>query len=330
MPRPRSFDRRQIEDAANAQGGLIAYRQLLEMGMPKSSISRWTRTGGIWQRVLPGTYLLHRGTPTFDERLHAGLLYAGSDAVLTGSVALHLYDLNYAPGRRDDLPVHLLVPMSRHVKSSSFVVVERTIRLPAPIENRGYPVAPLARSVFDAGRRLTSRHEVRAFLLEAVQRRLLSIEDLHAEVAQGQRRWTAVLREVIGDARAGVRSIQEARLRDVIVASDLPEPLWNPRLVTLEGEFIAEPDAYYKDIGLALEVDSREHHFINAEQFEKTWARHSAYNRHGLLAERVIPSKLRSDPAGVVATIRAVRAAHAGRVPPAIGVIPAGELRRAS
>jgi hypothetical protein len=327
MSRSRSFDRNAIEDAANAQGGLVTYRQLIDLGMPGSSISRWTRTGGVWQRVLPGTYLLHRGTPTFDERLNAGLLYAGPDALLTGAVVLHLSGLRYAPGRREEELVHLLVPMSRHVKSSSFVVSERTVRMPRAKTVGGYPTAPLPRAVFDAARRLPQRSKVRAFLLEAVQRKLLTVDDLWTEINHGQRRWTAVLREVIGDARSGVRSIQEARLRDAIVRSDLPEPLWNPRLETPAGEFIAEPDGYYDDIGLALELDSREHHFLKSDQFERTWTRHSVYNRHGILAERIVPSLLNAHPAEVVANIRAVRTVYAGRMAPDVVVTPSTSVR---
>ncbi|HEX5016096.1 MAG TPA: hypothetical protein VFX15_00745 [Actinomycetes bacterium] len=330
MSRPRSFDRARIEDAANAQGGVIAYRQLEELGMPKSSISRWTRTGGPWQRVLPGTYLLHRGTPTFDERLSAALLYTAPTNALSGSVGLHLHGLHYAPGPRDQLPVQVLVPMERQIKSSGFVIVERTIRMPEPITLHGYPVAPLARAAFDAARRLASRQEIRAFLLEAVQRRLITIDDLRAEVTNGQRRWTAILREVIGDARVGVRSVQEARLRDVIVNSDLPEPLWNPRLETLSGQFIAEPDGYYEEIGLALELDSRQHHFIDAQQFERTWTRHNTYNRYGIVAEHIIPSTLSANPQAVLADIRALLRRHEGRDAPEIRVIPADDVRKSS
>jgi hypothetical protein len=220
--------------------------------------------------------------------------------------------------------------MERHVKSSGFVIIERTARLPVPTMVGGFPVAPLPRTVFDAARRHQDRHGIRAFLLEAVQRRRLNVLDLQTEINQGQRRWTAVLREVVGDALAGVRSIQEAVLRDAILASDLPEPLWNPRLETLKGEFIAEPDGYYEDLGIALELDSREYHYLNSDQFEATWGRHSVYNRHRIIAERIVPSMLRPKPDRALDAIRATRSANAGRTPPEIRVIPTNALRSAS
>ncbi len=323
MAHPRAFDPPAIDDLARTQGGIVTYRQLIALGMSSASISRWTRSGGAWQRVLPGTYLIHRGTPTVAERLNAGLQYAGPEAVITGGLALHLRGLRYLPLAVEKLPVHSLLPMHRQVKSAGFAIIERTQRLPSPEVIDGYPVAPLPRSIFDAARRHNDKRGIRAFLLEAVQRRMLEIPDLVAEIDAGQRRWTATLRDVLGDAITGVRSVQEARLRDIVVASDLPEPLWNPTLETLDGEFIAEPDGYYEDIGLALEVDSREHHYVREDNFSKTWSRHSVYNRHRIVAERILPITMRENPTSVVAVIQATRAAHAHRVPPSIRVIPA-------
>lgn len=328
MAHPRAFDVNAIDDVARAQGGIVTYRQLVALGMSSASISRWTRTGGIWQRVLPGTYLIHRGTPTVAERLHAGVKYAGPEAVITGGLALHLRRLRYLPLAVEELPVHVLLPMNRHVKSSGFAIIERTQRLPISEVIGGFPVAPLPRSIFDAARRHNDRAAVRAFLLEAVQRRMLDIPDLVAEIDDGQRRWTATLRDVLGDAVSGVRSVQEANLRDIVIASDLPEPLWNPTLETLDGDFIAEPEGYFEDIGLALEVDSREHHYTREDNFSKTWSRHSVYNRHRIVAERILPVTIREDPRSVIAAIKATRMANAHRVPPNVRVIPTATRRK--
>jgi hypothetical protein len=323
MARPRLFEINAVHDAANSQGGVVSHAQLVTLGVSKATISSWTRTGGRWQRVLPGTYLLHRGTPTLDERLSAGLLYAGPGALLTAGLATHLLGLRNLPMPVDALPVHLLVPPGRQVRSSGFVIIERTQRLPEAQTVRGYPVAPLPRAVFDVGRRHSSRHAIRAITLEAVQRRMLDIDDLADEIRHGQRQWTAVMRDVLGDALSGVRSVPEASLRDIVIASDLPEPLWNCRLETSSGEFIAEPDGYYTDIGLALEVDSREHHYKRADNFAATWSRHGVYNRHRILAERILPETIREDPASVIAAIRATRSANGGRTPPDVRVVAA-------
>jgi|tagenome__1003787_1003787.scaffolds.fasta_scaffold20971870_2 hypothetical protein len=318
----RAFDIHVIDDIAASQGGAVTHRQLIAAGVSPATVSRWTRTGGRWQRVLPGTYLLHRGVPTVDERMHAGFLYAGSDAVLTGAQAARLYGLRNLPAEAASLPVHLLVPMEHQVKSSGFAIVERTNRLPKATHIEGFDVASLARAIFDTGRRHPQRHAIRAITLEAVQRRLLTVDEVLGEIQHGQRRWTAVMREVLVDARAGVRSVPEASLRDVILASELPEPLWNPRLETLDGAFIAEPDAYYEDLGIALELDSRKHHYSRADDYEATWHRHERYAVNRIVVHRVMPSALANDPGGVLRAIRAIRAANEGRRPPRIKVTP--------
>jgi hypothetical protein len=322
MARPRNFDLAAIDDIARTQGGIITHRQLRSLNMSGSSIARWAGTGGRIARLLPGTYLVHRGTPTTEERLHAGLAYAGGGAVLSGGLDLHLRGIRHLPLAPELLPVHVLVPMERQTKSASFTIVERTLRPPTPEMVDGIPCAPVARALFDCARRHTAPYQVRAVMLEAVQRGMVTLPELQLELKQGQRRWTGSLREVLGEAVTGVRSIKEAELRALILHSDLPEPLWNPTLVSNEGEFIAEPDGYYPDLGIALEVDSREHHFSSIDGFEKTWSRHSVYNRHQIVAERILPVTISQNPAGVIAAIRATRSAHCGRQTPPVQVFP--------
>lgn len=321
MPR-QSFDAGAIDDLARSQGGIVTHGQLVILGMSPSTISRWTRTGGRWQRLLPATYLVHRGTPTFDERLSAALHYAGPQAQTTGLAALHLHGIRNLPAPPQQLPLHVLLPHRRHARSAAFLTVERTHRLPVPVTLQGYPVVPLARALFDAGRRLDSRQVIRAFTLEAVQRRLATVGELRGELADGQRQWTAVMRDVVGDAASGVLSNPEAGLRDLVISSDLPEPLWNPRLETPGGELIAEPDGYYEDLGIALEVDSRRHHFDDEGGYEATWQRHKRFARLAIPVLRIMPVDIRSRPGSVIDDLRATRVAHAGRVPPTIRVIP--------
>lgn len=328
MSQSRAFDLHAIDDLARSQGGVVTHAQLVSMGMSSSSISRWTRTGGRWQRLLPATYLVHRGTPTFLERMHAATQYGEPGALHTGLGALHLYGLHNLPCAPQDLPLQVLIRRERQLRSASFLTVERTQRMPEPLSVAGFSVAPLARAVFDAGRRTADRRQVRAFTLEAVQRRLLDIDDLRAEIRQGQRQWTALMRDVVGDAAAGVRSVPEAGLRDIVRASNLPEPEWNPTLTTLQDEFIAEPDGYYEDLGIALEVDSRKHHFDDEHGYDATWSRHRRFAELGIAVLRIIPVDIRDHPSAVIASIAETRAAHAGRQPPPVKVIPKGARGR--
>ena len=53
----------------------------------------------------------------------------------------------------------------------------------------------------------------------------------------------------------GVRSTAEADLRTLIIQARLPTPLYNPDLY-VGGKFLARPDAWWPDAGVAVEVDS--------------------------------------------------------------------------
>lgn len=323
VPPRRRFDPAAIDDLARAQGGLITFGQLRSLDMSAATISRWTRTGGRWQRLLPAVYLVHRGSPTADERLHAARLYARDSSMFTGAAALHLYGLRSVPTPLAAERIHALIPARQQTQSSGFVLLERTTRLPRAVVRGGFPVAPLPRALFDAGRRTTDKQSTRGFVLEAIQRRLVTMDDLRDEIAAGPRQWTALLRDVLGEGQAGVRSEPEAGLRSLIRRSGIEEPLWNPRLETPAGVFIAEPDGYFRNRALALEVDSRRYHFSNSDHYEQTWRRHARYTAHGIAVLRIIPVDISRRPGEVIDSVRAALLSQAGRPVPDLRIVPA-------
>ena len=241
--------------------------------------------------------------------------------MLTGVAALHLHGLRNLPALDAELKLHMLVPRAQQTQSAAFVTVERTQRMPTALQVRDFRAAPIPRALFDAGRRSPDRRAIRAFTLEAIQRRLVHADEVRTEIRQGQRQWTAILRDVIGEASAGTRSVPEAELRSIILNGGLLEPLWNPRLETPAGEFIAEPDAYFKDSGLAIEVDSRRYHYENADHYETTWRRHGRYAENGIAVLRLIPIDIQRRPDLVLETIRQTIRAQSGKPLPSINVV---------
>ena len=328
MPPARTFDLQAVHDIANGQGGVVTFRQLTQAGVSQGTISRWTRTGGRWQRPLPAVYVLHRGTLTPDERIWAASAYAGSDGMFTGLLALHLHGLHNVRPPGGDADLHLLIPYAQQTQSAAFVVLERTRRLPEPLIRGGHRVAPVARAIFDAGRRTPNRQMTRAFTLEAIQRKLVTVEQVREEIKHGQRQWTAVLRDVVGEAEDGVLSVPEAELRTLVEGTNLPRPLWNPRLETPSGEFIAEPDGYLEEVGLAMEVDSRKYHFTDSDHYAKTWRRHARYAEHGITVLRIMPADIRKSPTSVLKTIHATVNTLRGRPLPTVVAIPRGSRQK--
>jgi hypothetical protein len=104
-----------------AQDGLATSKQLASLGWPNSTIAYRCTPGGPWQRVLPRVILLQTGAPTPRQRLRAALLYAGEDALLTGTAALALYGVRAAGLLMRVGAVDVLVPGTRNPRSRAYV-----------------------------------------------------------------------------------------------------------------------------------------------------------------------------------------------------------------
>ena len=96
--------------------------------------------------------------------------------------------------------------------------------------------------------------------------------------------------------------------------------MYNPSLF-VGGEFLASPDAWWPDAGVAVEVDSREWHFSPSD-WERTQVRHARMSTHGILVLHYTPRRIRSDPAGVVQEIRKALEAGRRRSPLPIRAVP--------
>ena len=87
-------------------------------------------------------------------------------------------------------------------------------------------------------------------------------------------------------------------MSDLITRHRLPTPLFNPRLY-LNGTFLACPDAWWQEAGVAVEVDSKEWHFSTEESWQDTMRRHSRMTAAGILVIHVTPKQVRVEPGRV-------------------------------
>jgi hypothetical protein len=290
------------------QDNVISRQQALACGMTRSALAHRLRPDGPWQRVLPGIYLAQTGTPNAAQREMAALLHAGPGSVLTGQASLYGLGLITTEPRRLDV----LVPASRRPGSVAFVEVHRTARMPQRVIREGrrwYALPP--RALADAAREITQLREVRALIAGAVQRGDCPLQALARELREGNRQDSGLLRQVLAEVADGVRSVAEAEFRNLIKRARLPLPMFNVRLLTADRTFIATPDAWWPDAGVAAEVDSREWHLRPAD-WEQTMRRHAAMSGHGIIVLHFTPGQIRSEPMTVVAaitdTLRAGRA----------------------
>jgi hypothetical protein len=298
-----------------SQRGVVSRTQALECGITPNGLQHRLRRGGPWQRLLPGVYLTATGVPTWEQRQVAALLHAGPDSLITGAAAL----LNYQLQRSVPWVVDVLVAMERQRGSCGFVRVHRTRRMPESAVCDG-PVrfAPPARAVADTARALADRVAARAVIASAVQRGHCTVAQLAAELQDGPIRGSAHLRAVLAEVIAGIRSVPEGDLRRLIIRAGLPEPLYNARLY-IGDTFLAQPDAWWPQYGVAVEVDSREWHLSPAD-WERTMARHQRMSAAGIIVVHVSPRQLRDESARLEADLGATL--KAGRPLPAVTTRP--------
>ena len=313
-----------LEQLLLEQFGVIARHQVPAAGITAGALRHRLRPGGPWRTLLPGVYMDMTGTPTPLQQEMAALLYAGSGSMITGPAALRHHRIGTTV---PDL-IDVLVPVPRQRHDAEFVRLCRTTRMPERFWERG-PIryVPPARAVADTVRGLSSLRDVRAVVAGAVQRRACQVRDLADELNAGPRPGSALFRIALADVAEGIRSVAEADLKDLLVKAKIPMPLFNPALYAKDGTFIARPDAWWPELGIAIEVDSREWH-LSPEDHENTLARGRRMSQYQIIALRFTPKQLRSQPAAVIEEIRRTLGGAQGRPPLNLRTVPADKTVR--
>jgi hypothetical protein len=242
-------------------------------------------------------------------------------SVLTGPAALrrhglsgHQWGRELASYRRNTV-VDVLVPAVSQRADAGFARLHRTARLPELIcASGGARFALPPRAVADAVRSMANLSDVRAVVAEAVQRNRCSVSQLAEELTCGPIRGSALLRQALAEVREGIRSSAEGDLHDLIVWARLPAPMFNPRLMVGK-DFLAIPDCWWPESGVAAEADSRAWHLSPAD-WENTMARHARMSAQGIIILHFSPAQIRTERKDVASTIRkALAAGRAGRCP---------------
>ncbi|MFI6004561.1 hypothetical protein ACIA98_29830 [Streptomyces sp. NPDC051366] len=306
--------------AARRQFNLATRHQLLSAGVADGTITSRTRPGGPWQRLLPRVYLLQTGPPDHRQRALAAVLYAaepaadplsGATAALTGGAALALLGIREAR----PTPADVLVRAPRRLLATPQVRPLATSRWPRTITVSGIPCTRPVRAAADFASRAEDPDRIRSTLAHVVQAGWCHPQDLHAELRAARLLTRPAIRAAASELVAGVRSIAEALARDTLTATDLPTPLWNARLYTPDGTFLAIPDAYWPDEGVALEIDSAEYHYTR-DAWHATLLRRLRLESHGILVVSTTPSMIRGTPTEVLAALRTLLKLGAHRQTP--------------
>lgn len=320
MTRTTRIDQRALDEILDRQLNVIARHQALAAGMTGNALRHRLRRGGPWRSLLPGVYIAETGTPTLIQQEMAAMLYAGKGSVITGPAALRHHNIRGASAELIDV----LMPTSRVRHDAGIVRLHRTTRMPNKIWELGpLRYAPPPRAVADTVRGLGSLRDVRAIVADAVQRGSCQLQQLVTELASGPTVGSALFREALTDVADGIRSTAEGDLKDLLARSRLPMPLFNPMVFAGE-EFLAKPDAWWAELGVAVEVDSREWH-MSPEDHANTLARGRRMSKHQIIVLRFTPKQIRSQPSEVLADIRDALAGARGRPPLDLRTVPCGE-----
>lgn len=317
MPKRASYDTGKLEHLRGSQHQVITRAQADACGIPASTIDNWIRRGRQWQVLLPGVYLTVTGTPTQDQREMAALLYAGEGSVITGSCAVRRHGLTCPGGNTIDV----LVEAKVRRKSTDFVQLIRTKRMPEFKTVSSVRFASAARAVADAARDMRTFDDVRTVVYGAVQNRACTAKELVEELCNGPTQRCSPLRSVLNELATGIRSRAENDLRLLIKRGKLPDPIFNAKLYTLDGEFIAMTDAWWDEAGVAAEVDSRAYHTDHKAQ-EKDRDRHDRLVACGVFPLHFSPHRIKSDGKTVLDQIAA--AIRHGRQRPRLPILALG------
>ena len=270
---------------------------------------------GRWDRLVRGVYLTRGEIPTRADWVRAGLLIAGPGSVLSGWDALCASGLG---SERPPTPDVLIVSQDGTNRVAGRVRVRpsrralSTRRLVVP-GCGAVSAAQVARCVADTALLYRTLAPVRALVTSAVQREFCTVAQLAEELDSGPRNGSAHLRRAIADVLEGAASISEAELADMMRIAALPEFELNVRILDASGRHIATADVLWRALRAVLEVDSRQHHFLEP-QWRSTMRRHNMLTGLGLAVTHYPPAELRGQSARVMAEIDAWLQARAAEL----------------
>jgi very-short-patch-repair endonuclease len=129
----------------------------------------------------------------------------------------------------------------------------------------GIPVTTVERTIFDLAA-VCSAFTVELAIDNALRRELTTLDELGAmlrRIGKRGRKGTKLVRRLLAErdpAYAPTESERELMLLRVLREHGLPEPERQFSIYDEFGNFVARPDLVYRDLKIAMEYDSYQHH----------------------------------------------------------------------
>jgi very-short-patch-repair endonuclease len=298
-----------IAELAGRQYGVVSRSQLRELGLGDDEID--------YRLAVRRLIALHRGVFAVghdrvprEGRWLAGVLACGPGAVLSHRSAAALWELLTYEGKVE------IAARAYRRKRDGLVTRRAAIQPDERTLYRAVPTTTVARTLLDVGA-VASAEKVRKAVEQAEVLGLFDLGEVQLLVDRYPRRpGTAALREavrVIADSAGRTRQELEERFRSLVLSANLPAPVYN---ATLElGALTIEADAYWRDHGLVVELDSRAYHGTSAA-FDRDRMRDQHALAAGLRVMRITWNHLTRQERATVRNLRkALAQPRAQRLP---------------
>lgn len=264
-------------------------------GWSYDRVRRRIRTGS-WQELLPRVVLRTTGEPTERQWWRAALLYAGPDSALSHATASARWSLPVTSPR-----VVVTRPGGSHPRSTSRVWVRQSTRPFRVVPLDGFPTTSAARSVLDTCLDLRRLPEVDALMGRAVQRCLVTVDELADELVIAPSAGSRLPRLAMADLAAGSHAASEAQLLRLVRRAAIPPPEVNAPVLTPSGTKYV--DELWRRLGKGVEVDGQAFH-LGPEQWQADLARQNAIQGAGIVLLRIVARRLWTEPDAVIRDIR--------------------------
>ncbi len=168
----------------------------------------------------------------------------------------------------------------RHIPGTT---VWREQVLPWEIEaRRGIPCTSVEAAVFDELRRIYSLRRAVQVIEMAMFAELTSLSRFSAYVlTRNRRKWVGLARSALALVQEGAESPQETLMRLVwVVDAELPPPLCNVNVYSIDGSFLGRPDLLDPVAGVVGEYDGAHHR--RARVRARDVSREELFRCHGL------------------------------------------------
>lgn len=276
-----------IDGLAAGQHGVVARRQLLEMGVPERAIDYRIGKGRL-HRLYRGVYRVGpvRGRR---EREMAAVLACGAGAVLSHRSAAVVWGM--VPARRRSAPVEVCIRRGYRAPGPKLRVHRVAIPAEEATTVEGVPVTVPARTVLDLAASCEER-ELEQALAQGERRGLVDRRQIAALVDRYPRRaGTRLLRKLLADdGRASfTRSEAESRFLSLVRKAQLEPPETNVRLGGYEVDFL------WRAARLVVEVDGYAYH-SSPGAFDRDRRRDAVLTASGFRVLRVTWRQLVREP----------------------------------